>query len=253
MTFRTSTTAVAGGPFSGPVPRDLAILLAVLFVTFALQFFESTSGLVELLRLTPAVWQAGFVWQLLTYPFAGAGGPSVWFLIALLFLFWFARDVRLLLGAARFWRLLLVGAAVAAAVAIAVRLGVGDVAGEVRGELFGMMQGQWILSSLTMAAFAVLFGERTILLFFVLPIRAAWFLPLEIVLAFVAFLGNRDLAAFAGICAGVAAVWWLLRPRSRLTARELRLRLERWWLERKMARLRKKSGFRVVRGDRHVN
>ena len=257
MSFRTSSATLGGGPFSGPAPRDLVVLLAVLFVTFALQFFEATAPIVELLRLTPAVWLAGYVWQVVTYPFAGAGGPSVWFLVGLLFLYWFARDVRLRLGAKRFWRLVLIGAAVAAGVAIGARLALGDVAGPLRSEPFAMMQGQWILSTLTMAAFALLFRDRTILLFFVLPIRAAWFLPLELVLAFIAFLGNRDFAAMAGLFAGVGTVAWSLRSssKSRLTPRELRLRLAKWWLERRMARLRRKSGFRVVGGarDRHVN
>jgi hypothetical protein len=251
---RTSPSALGGGPFSGPAPRDLVALVAVLFVTFALQFFEVTAPLVELLRLTPAVWRTGYLWQVATYPFAGAGGPSAWFLVALLFLYWFARDARLLLGAKRFWRLLLISAAVAAGVAIAVRLGLGDVAGELRSAPFAMMQGQWILSTLTMAAFALLFRDRTILLFFVLPIRASWFLPLELVLAFIAFLGNRDFAALAGIFAGVGTVAWLLRSSRGLTPRELRLRNEKWWLERRMARLRKKRGFHVVGPrDRNVN
>jgi hypothetical protein len=256
VSTRTSTAGFGGGPFSGPAPRDLVALLATLFATFAFQFFEATAPLVELLRLTPAVWRAGFVWQVVTYPFAGIGAPSVWFLLALLFLYWFARDVRLLLGAARFWRLVVTSAVVAAGVAIAARVALGDLAGPLRSEPFAMMQGQWILSTLTMAAFALLFRDRTILLFFVLPIRAAWFLPLELVLAFVAFLGNRDFAALAGLYAGVATVAWSLRAaRSGLTPRELRLRLERWWLERRMARLRRKSGLRVVGGarDRHVN
>jgi hypothetical protein len=47
-------------------------------------------------RLTPAVLR-GFVWQLVSYPFVGTGGPSIWFLLELLVLFWFGRDV--------FWRL----------------------------------------------------------------------------------------------------------------------------------------------------
>jgi hypothetical protein len=250
--YRPSTVTLAGGPFSGPFPRDLVALLAVLFLTFAAQFFEATAPLVALLRLTSAVWISGFVWQVLTYPFAGAGGPSAWFLIGLLFLFWFARDVRLALGAKRFWRMVVTSTLVAAGVAIAAHLALGEIAGPLRTEPFAMMQGQWILSTLAMAAFSIVFADRTILLFFVLPIRAAWFLPLELVLAFIAFLGNRDFAAFAGICAGIGATVLSLRARGRLTPRELRLRLERWWLERRMARMRRRSGLRVVRGERDL-
>ena len=48
-------------------------MLVVVFVTYSMQFFAPTSWLVALLRLTPQVWQSGFVWQLVTFPFAGAG------------------------------------------------------------------------------------------------------------------------------------------------------------------------------------
>lgn len=252
MSFRTAGSPPVAPSFGSP-PRDVVALVAVVSATFALQFFASTAPLVALLRLSPAVWQAGFVWQVATYPFAGAGGPSAWFLLALFVLFWFARDVRLALGLRRFWTLLGVGSVVAALVAIGARLGVGEVAGPLGAPPFAGMQGQWMLTTLVIAAFATRFGERTILLFFVLPIRAAWFLPLELALAFIAFLGDRDLATFAGICAGVATAWALARSGPRITLRERRLRLEKWWLERKMARLRRKSGFRVVRGDRHLN
>src|SRR5690349_4008990 len=80
--------------FGGPPPRDVLILLAVVFVTFSLQFFESTALFVALLRLTPFVWQRGYLWQLFTYPFIGTGAPGIWFLLELLILYWFGRDIR---------------------------------------------------------------------------------------------------------------------------------------------------------------
>ena len=53
------------GGFAGsglPVPKDLVGILVALFVTFSLQFFESTALIPALLRLTPAVFR-GFIWQ----------------------------------------------------------------------------------------------------------------------------------------------------------------------------------------------
>ena len=44
-----------GGGFlgrGGPPPRDIIAILVVLFVTYTLQFFDSTAALPELLRLT---------------------------------------------------------------------------------------------------------------------------------------------------------------------------------------------------------
>ena len=40
-----------------------------------------------LLRLSPELWQRGQIWRLFTYPLAGQGGPSIWFLLELLIAF----------------------------------------------------------------------------------------------------------------------------------------------------------------------
>lgn len=232
---------------AGSVPRDLAALLAFLFVTFSCQFFATTAAFPALLRLTPAVWERGWLWQLVTYPFAGYGPPSPWILLELLFLFLFARDVRLRLGSRRFWRLL-VGAAVAAGV-VAALIAWAGAGGELGIPAFSLMQGQRLVMTVVIAAFSLLFREVTIMLFFVLPIRAAWFLPIELLLAFVAFLATKDLPSFAGLVIAVAVVWFTLSPQPlRRVLREQRLRLERWWIARRLARLQRQRGLRVVRG-----
>ena len=63
---------------------------------------------------------------------------------------------------------------------------------------------------IVIAAFATLYGNATILLFFVLPIQAKWFLLLEIVFAFMGFLGSGDLGGFLGIVAAVGVVYDIL-------------------------------------------
>ncbi|HEX2251760.1 MAG TPA: hypothetical protein VHQ65_00665 [Thermoanaerobaculia bacterium] len=238
-----------GGFGSGsPPPRDLLVLLGVVFVTFSLQFFAP--ALVDLLRLTPLVWQAGLLWQLVTYPVAGYGGPSLWFLLELLILFWFGRDVFLYLGRRGTWRMLAVGTLAGSLTVVVVEL-VGIV-------LFGaapytpvLLQGQRMLMVILIAAFATLYRHATIYLFFVLPVQAKWFLALEILIAFMGFLGSRDLAGFLGICAAVGAVaLWLQGGGRRPTLREGWLRLQRFWLERRMKRARRRSGFKVVPGER---
>ena len=96
---------VAFGGFAGsglPVPKDLVGILVALFVTFSLQFFEATAAIPAILRLTPAVFR-GFVWQIFTYPAVGFGRSGLWFLVSLLILFWFGRDVFLRLVRQRFW------------------------------------------------------------------------------------------------------------------------------------------------------
>ena len=234
---------------AGGVPPDVVALVAVVFVTFSLQFFGGTAGLVELLRLTPRVWTSGFVWQLLTYPVAGMGAPTIWILLELFVLFWFARDVLSRLGRARFWRLLgwstLAGGLVGLGVDLALRF-----VGWVPETSLLILQGQRMLLALVVAAFAVLFRDAQILLFFVLPLRAGWLLALELLIAFIAFLATHDVAGLLGLYAGVAVAWGSLR-RGGLGGglREAWLGGQQWWLRRRMARLRRKRGFRVVEGQ----
>jgi hypothetical protein len=251
---RTTQRIPLGGFGSGPIPRDLWILLAVLFVTFSLQFFQSTALLPALLRLTPLVWQRGFLWQLATYPFIGYGGPSVWILLELYILFLFGRDVFAGLGRRHFWRLVLTAGILAAVVAAAVHA-LGALAGGMQDIApFGLMQGQRVLMAIFIAAFATANRNATILFLFILPIEARWFLGIEILFAFIGFLQTRDLPGFLGICAAVGVSYLYIRSgggrrKGGLGFRELRLRLERWWIQSKLDRMKKKRGFRVIQGE----
>ena len=230
-------------------PPDIVALVAVVFVTFSLQFFSQTVWLTDLLRLTPRVWQSGFVWQLGTYPLTGAGGPSLWILLELLILFWFGRDVLARLGRPRFWRLLAVSCVTAGVVAVIVDF-LARLVGQVPEASLVLLQGQRTLLAVLVAAFAVLFRDAQILLFFVLPVQARWFLPLEVVIAFIGFLRTHDLAGFLGICTAVGLTWLVLaRGGVGRGARETWLRTQQWLLQRRMSRLRKKRGFRVVERD----
>jgi membrane associated rhomboid family serine protease len=240
-----------GGP-GGPPPRDLLAILATLFVTFSLQFFSATQLVPALLRLTPLVWRTGFVWQLLTYPFIGYGGPSVWILLELLILFWFGRDVYAGLGRKHFWRLVLITAAVAGLVALGVDLLEGT-AGAVGGAVsppsyFPLLQGQRVLLAIFIAAFATANRSATILLFFVLPIEARWFLLLEILFAFIGYLQTHDGGGFVGICVAVGLSYLYVRDGGfGRGLRQTRLRAERWWLQKRLERSRRRSGLRVVK------
>ncbi len=246
-----------GGP-SGPPPRDVIAILVVLFVTFSCQFFESTAVIPALMRLSPAVWQRGFVWQLATYPFAGIGQPGLGFAFELLILFWFGRDVYLDLGRRRFWRLILPTAIVAGAVALGVEFFTGSADGLMAADL-AMMQGQWMLLAIVIAAFAALHREATVYLFFVLPVRAAWLPAITVLIAFLAFLRSHDLAGFVGITFGTGFAWW--RPagwgyRGNRGGkggglRELRLRLRKRYIEWKLARLKKRRPLSAVPSDRN--
>lgn len=251
MYTRQTQRVSFGGFGQGPVPRDLLILLGVVFATFSLQFFAATEIVPALLRLTSLIWERGFVWQLATYPFIGYGGPSIWFLLELLILFWFGRDVYAGLGRRHFWRLILTASIAAAVVAVVVNVLATLAGGLVGPAPFGLMQGQRMLGAILVAAFATANRRATILLFFVLPIEARWFLGLEILFAFIGFLGSHDLAGFLGICTAVGVTYaYIAYGAGRRGLREVRLRLQRWWIARKLDREKRKRNLRVIPGDR---
>jgi hypothetical protein len=242
------------GGFAGsgaPAPKDLIAVLGVLFVTFSLQFFEGAAIIPAVLRLTPAVFR-GFVWQIVTYPAIGWGGSGLWFLLELLILFWFGRDVFWRLGRQRFWLLMVRAAVGAALVAVAVQFVQGLAGVGASGfAAFQLMQGQRILLAIVIAAFATMWGEATILLFFVLPVKARWFLWLEILFAFIGFLESKDFAGFCGVSAAVFLTYTGLRGGGAGgVLHDWRKRAERAVLERRLGRLKRKRRFDVIDGDK---
>lgn len=256
--FGGGPTILGGG--LGRPPRDLLLLLACVFVTYSMQFFAATALVPALLRLSPTVWQAAFLWQLSTYPFAGFGPASVWILLELLILYWFAATVRAQLGRRRFWRLVFGGATLAAVAAVAVELVAVPLGGTGTPVPFQLMQGQRMLLVLAIAAFATLNRNAVIYLFFVLPIKAAWFIWIQIAIGFVAFLGSKDLAGFTGICAGTAAAVLGLAPGGPgRGVRRAWLTLQQRWLAWRLRAAGRRRGLRVVndrrpgRGDEPVN
>lgn len=248
------------GPWSGgpggislppltPAPRDLVILLAVVFATYSLGAFPATAWFPALFHLGNALWPLGLVWQVFTYPFAGFGPPSVWILLHLLILYWFARDVFYRLGRRRFWRTLLTATVTAGVAAVTVQTAVMLLSGRTNPPPILLLQGQWALLTFAIAAFATLNRHATILLMFVLPIQARWFLWIEVLLAFIGFLMTHDLAGFTGICVLVGGTYALLSAGgpARLF-RDWSLRAKRRRLERQLECERKKRRLRVLEG-----
>jgi len=236
--------------FSSGYPRDVVALIGFVFVTYSMQFFSATAWIVAAMRLTTWVWEMGWVWQLVTYPVAGAGDASVWVLLELFFLFFFARDVFARLGRRGFWWMLLIGALSGGAVALLVDW-LARWTTQVSPASLVLVQGQHMLFVMMIAAFAALYRDATIMLMMIVPVRAKWFLPIEVLIAFIGFLKTHDIAGFLGICAAIAVVWGTLSYGGfRRFGREWWLRTQGWWLRRRMGRLRKKRGFRVVADDR---
>jgi hypothetical protein len=99
------------------------------------------------------------------------------------------------------------------------------------------------------ATYATLFADRTILLFFVVPIQARWFIWIEFLVAVMGYLGTKDLGGFAGITTAIALSWILLRPGGPArVVDDFRLRTRRMWLEWRLARMRRDRDFDVIDG-----
>jgi hypothetical protein len=240
-----------GGLSSGrSVPRDIIILLVVQFVTFSLRFFPWTEVIPDLMYLTPDVY-AGQLWRLVTYQLVGVGGAGIWFLIALLMIFWFGRDVFYRLGRRRFWHLLAwagIGGGLAAALVqwllIQVNLVIPAPA------MFIIMQGQSMLLIILVVAFSRLYADATVLFMFILPIKGRWLLWVTLLMVFLGFLGTRDFAGFVGAMTGTGITISRLTPGGPgRMLREWRRRIERFIIERRLARLRRKRTFDIVDGD----
>lgn len=236
---------------SGPPPKDVLILLGVVFVTFSMRFFPALAVIPQLFELSPAAYRPGLVWQVVTYPFIGMGVPGLWFLLELLILFWFARDTFRALGQKRFWKMTVTVAAGAALAAVLTHVAM-VLSGATLPAVgaFQLMQGQRMLLVIFIAAFATLFHHASILLFFVLPVQAKWFIWLEILFGFMGFLRTGDLAGFVGICTAVALTWSSLQPGGiRQILYRWRLRLRKMRYEGELERMKKKRGFHVVKDD----
>ena len=98
-------------------------------------------------RVLQVGWQRGFLWQLVTFEFVGTGRePDLWFLVSLLILFMFGRDLIVRLGAKDFWRFLVLASAFAGVIAVAVQLLIVAFGFTSFGTVpFILMQGQHIL------------------------------------------------------------------------------------------------------------
>ena len=240
-----------GSALGGRVPGDLVGLLAVVFATYAMQFFAATAAVPDSLRLDQRVWTDWQVWRVLTYPLSGYGPASVWILLELLVLYWFGRDLRTALGARRFWSLLAAAGVTAGAAAAVVDAAATLTSGGLTPAPFTLMQGQRTLLAIAIAAFASRHADAVIYLFFVLPVRAGAFVWISVLIAFVGFLATKDLGGLAGLWTATAVAFWRARPGGgQPTLRRVRLRAKEALLRWRLDRLRRRSRLRVVDGDR---
>ncbi|HEY5909195.1 MAG TPA: rhomboid family intramembrane serine protease [Verrucomicrobiae bacterium] len=136
----------------------------------------------------------GYLWQLLTYQFMHAGVVHIFFNCWAIYLF--GRDVEEALGRNSFVALYLLSGVIGGLVQI--------LAGLLLGGLFAAsVVGASAAAFGLCAAFAMLFPDRIILLFFVLPVRAKYLLVGAVVLALLGTLRPGDGVAHAAHLGGI--------------------------------------------------
>lgn len=232
-------------------PRDLIGLLITLFATYTLLWLPFSRPLIQALQLSSDAWGRAHLWQLVTYAFIPLAGP-IWFLVGLLILFMFGRDVHRVLGRKGFWSLIAQAIVAGSVVAVLVNIALSLVfpGSSLNRNAFAIIQGDDVLLTLFIAAFAILYPSAVVRLFFIIPIRASNFLWLEILVAFVVgFLPTLDLAGFLGLCAVVSMTWVSLHGGPKKGLRELRLRIEKLLIQWRLRRLRSKRKMHIVRPD----
>lgn len=188
-----------GTPF-GPRRSVTTLLLLVNVAVFFLQFLvarvtpfdEADSN--YFFGLSIEGLRHGYVWQLLTYQFMHAG------LIHLFFNCWaiyvFGQDVEEALGRRSYLALYFCSGVLGGLVQILAGLTLG---GFFARPVVGASAAAFGLAS----AFAVLFPDRVLLLFFVLPVRAKWLLLLSAGLALLGVMKPGDGIAHAAHLGGM--------------------------------------------------
>jgi len=185
------------------------MLLIALVAAFFLQFgLSRVFGFSVVKYSALSLWglKHGYVWQLLTYQFMHAN------LLHLFFNGWavyvFGRDVEMALGRKSFLTLYF-SSGIVGGIAQAL-------AGLVSSDYFGApVVGASAAAFGLTAAFAMLFPDRVLLLFFVLPMRAKWLLALCFALALYGMLsppdGTAHVAHLGGMLTGLFFIRYALR------------------------------------------
>jgi membrane associated rhomboid family serine protease len=239
---RPTSISYAFGP--GPVPPAIKwIIIANVAMYVISQFYDP---IIDILGLRPRdVIQRGWIWQLATYMFLHGG--TVHILFNMLGIWMFGTELERLWGTRFFLRFYGIAGVGAGLTVLAVGLLPFEATGPTyiyptigaSGALYGLLM-----------AYAIYYPERPILMFFLFPIPAKYFVLIIGAIAFLAGPGGQisNAAHLGGL---LFAYLYLRGGRGGLTA-EVKYRYLKW----KMNRLRRK--FDVYSGgrsdwDRHVH
>jgi membrane associated rhomboid family serine protease len=198
---------------NGPTPWSITIVLLVVnIVVFFLEYSNgdrSRSWVLEYGALSPDGLKRGFIWQFITFQFLHGGLPHLVF--NSLGLYFFGRPLEGMLGRRDFIRLYLFSGVLGGVLQTLL----GFVSLRFAGPMVGASAGICGL----IAAFSVLAPDSQIYIWFVLPIRARYFLPIMLGLTLLFLVTEAPAtedhvarvahgAHLGGILAGLAYLKW---------------------------------------------
>ena len=216
-----------------PIGKTMLIGYAAIYI-FELVFQHWLAvPIYQWLALSPVNSGAFRIWQILTHPVIHNPGAPIGFLINCLMFYFFAGTVESALGTRRFIRLYVIAAG----------------GGALIGSLFSAMSafsapfGGMMPSLLSLIViFGLLQPESTILLMFVLPVKAKFISYATIAVTFLTFLAKANPYG-AYHLGGILAAYLYFRPPSHLLN-------PNWWRWKlyEQAQKKRRSRFKVING-----
>lgn len=161
--------------------RYVALLNALVFVLHLL-----APGYLTILELDPRLILQGEVWRLLTWIFIPETLSPFWIFFALLFLLYLGDGLEEAMGAPRLTLFYASGVLLCTMVNFVLGL---------QGGGAGVGRANTFLNLSLLLAFATLYPDFKVLVFFLLPVRIAWLAGLSVVLMVLAVLGQPPVAA----------------------------------------------------------
>ena len=224
--YSGSNSTISFGP--GPVTPAVKALLIINIAVFVLQ--QAVSGLPALLGLVPERVVAGLqVWQPLTYMFLHGSISHI--LFNMLSLWMFGVELERMWGTRFFARYYLVCGVGAALTTILLSFFPGSIGERLyysvptvgaSGAIYGLL-----------LAYALYFPDRQILMSFLFPVPAKYFVMIIGAIAFLSAAGSGgDGIAHVTHLGGLLAGWLYLRGRRVRLAAEIQYQFSRWRINR---------------------
>jgi membrane associated rhomboid family serine protease len=221
-----------------PLGKQLIIFYTVIYVVELLMEHWFKIPVVAYLQLYPFASPFFKVWQIITHPFIHNPTAPFGFLINAIMLYFFSAPVENALGTKRFLILFYVAALGSALFGMALS-GVDGLNSPFMGMLSSLLA--------ILVVFGLLNPEATIMLMFILPVKAKFLSYGTVVITLLTFLAKANPSAAYHLGGIFFGYLYFKGPRRVFDPNLIYLRYLQWQLRRKRA------GFRVIDGNKDDN